>query len=160
MHGAVYGWVKVDVPVFICTPDLCHMTVALGYTGNTSVGFQEGAILLRPNCHSFKREGGGLSLSRLGSPVNRACDCTPHSDRRIALPSVAPSLPHLIVLPLNSIPAFFASLIYLFSVMFFTRVENNKLLRPVMIYDITDIINDAHQFSCLIEGGCRAILAL
>lgn len=25
-----------------------------------------------------------------------------------------------------------------------------------MIYDITDIINDTHQFSCLIEGGCRA----
>lgn len=25
-----------------------------------------------------------------------------------------------------------------------------------MIYDITDIINDTHQFPCLIEGGCRA----
>lgn len=25
-----------------------------------------------------------------------------------------------------------------------------------MIYDITDIINDTHQFSCLIEGGCGA----
>jgi len=25
-----------------------------------------------------------------------------------------------------------------------------------MIYDITDIINDTHQFSCLIEGGRTA----
>lgn len=28
-----------------------------------------------------------------------------------------------------------------------------------MIYDITDIINETHQFSCLIEGGRSARLA-
>lgn len=28
-----------------------------------------------------------------------------------------------------------------------------------MIYDITDIINETHQFSCLIEGGHSARLA-
>jgi len=28
-----------------------------------------------------------------------------------------------------------------------------------MIYDITDIINETHQFSCLIEGGRSALLA-
>lgn len=108
---------KVDVPVFLCPPKLWDRTMWVRLIrGTPSLASRKGLSCFGPNCHSFKRERGGTVTfsSRPSGPVNRACECTPLSDGLIAAPSVRPSfpssLPHLILLPLNSTSAFFPSL--------------------------------------------------